>query len=130
MLVERPPRGHRSAAFPGPRGVAAVPVRQAAIDGPAGVIENASHCRNRTLLPAMYVCVCNAVTDREIVERVRAGSRTIESIRYELGVGACCGQCGDCAVALIDETLRALGDPAPEAGTDIRRPRDLLTSAP
>jgi bacterioferritin-associated ferredoxin len=76
----------------------------------------------------MYVCVCNAVTDREIVERVRAGADTLEAIRYELGVATCCGQCADCAASLIEETLRA-AVPAPSVGTDIRRPRDLLASS-
>jgi bacterioferritin-associated ferredoxin len=81
----------------------------------------------------MYVCVCNAVTDREIVERVRAGADSIESIRFELGVATCCGQCNDCAVRLIEDTLRDLAT-ASAATTmtlvaDIRRPRDLITSA-
>lgn len=78
----------------------------------------------------MYVCVCNAVTDREIVERVRSGARTLESIRIELGVTSGCGQCVECASALIEQTLRALDDPSPGSGTGSPAARNLLTSRP
>lgn len=80
----------------------------------------------------MYVCVCNAVTDREIVERVRAGADSLEAIRFELGVATCCGQCADCARAVVEEALRertARSD-APEAtspgAVEARRPRVLI----
>jgi bacterioferritin-associated ferredoxin len=53
----------------------------------------------------MYVCICAAVTDREIVRQVERGADSLEQIRFELGVATCCGQCADCARQLIDETL-------------------------
>lgn len=78
----------------------------------------------------MYVCVCNAVTDREIAERVRAGVHTLDGLSFELGVATCCGQCADCARGVIDATLAAMPDAAaPVAGSEVRRPRDLLPSA-
>ena len=77
----------------------------------------------------MYVCVCNAVTDREIVERVRAGTVTLEAMRFELGVATCCGQCADCARELIDETLDALAAASMPGAVALRRPHDLLPSS-
>ena len=79
----------------------------------------------------MYVCVCNAVTDREIVERVRAGADTLEAVRFELGVATCCGQCAECAQAVIDDARRTLAGEDVVARGDasasgIRRPRVLL----
>ena len=79
----------------------------------------------------MYVCVCNAVTDREIVERVRAGADTLEALRFELGVAPCRGQRAECAQAVIDDARRALaGDDVVARGdapaSEIRRPRVLL----
>jgi bacterioferritin-associated ferredoxin len=41
----------------------------------------------------MYVCICNAVTDREIRQCVALGARTFEQVRECLGVSTCCGRC-------------------------------------
>lgn len=41
----------------------------------------------------MYVCLCKAVTDREIRIAVSEGARTIHGLRKQLG---CTGQCGKC----------------------------------
>lgn len=45
----------------------------------------------------MYVCVCNAVTERHINEAVRDGLSTLRHLREELGVTAECGRCAVCA---------------------------------
>lgn len=53
----------------------------------------------------MYVCVCNAVTDKQIVKAVESGCRTMRDLRDELGVGACCGRCATCARSVLNEAL-------------------------
>ena len=53
----------------------------------------------------MYVCVCNAVTDREIRGAVRLGARSLGDLQDTLGVATCCGRCTDCACALLTESL-------------------------
>ncbi|MCK9259147.1 MAG: (2Fe-2S)-binding protein [Azoarcus sp.] len=45
----------------------------------------------------MYVCVCNAVTERQIEHAVRQGANTLRQLRLELGVSAECGRCATCA---------------------------------
>ncbi|MCK9394120.1 MAG: (2Fe-2S)-binding protein [Methylobacter sp.] len=45
----------------------------------------------------MYVCVCQAVTDREIHQAARDGARTLRDLRRDLGVGVDCGRCVSCA---------------------------------
>jgi bacterioferritin-associated ferredoxin len=45
----------------------------------------------------MYVCVCNAVTDRQIREAARLGARSLSDLQRELKVATCCGRCADCA---------------------------------
>ena len=55
----------------------------------------------------MYVCVCNAVTDREIRNAVAKGARTLADLRQSLGVGTCCGRCEECAQRLVGETAPA-----------------------
>lgn len=41
----------------------------------------------------MYVCVCHAVTDRQISASVAMGATSLADLRDELGVGTCCGKC-------------------------------------
>lgn len=60
-----------------------------------------------TLRTAMYVCVCNAVTDREIRGAVKLGVRSLDDLSSLLGVATCCGKCADCARAVLCEALDA-----------------------
>lgn len=41
----------------------------------------------------MYVCVCNAVTNRQISATIAQGANTFQALRDQLGVGSCCGKC-------------------------------------
>ena len=45
----------------------------------------------------MYVCVCKAVTDRQIQEAAQGGARTLRDLRRVLGVTADCGRCASSA---------------------------------
>jgi bacterioferritin-associated ferredoxin len=49
----------------------------------------------------MYVCICNAVTDRQIHAAVAAGAATLADVSMQLGVGAGCGCCRETAQRLI-----------------------------
>ncbi|MBS1142999.1 MAG: BFD-like (2Fe-2S)-binding region [Proteobacteria bacterium] len=51
----------------------------------------------------MYVCVCKAVTDRQIREAAHGGARTLGDLRRELGVTADCGRCASCARDCLKE---------------------------
>lgn len=51
----------------------------------------------------MYVCVCKAVTDRQIHEAARGGARTLGDLRRELGVTMDCGRCASCAHECLKE---------------------------
>jgi len=55
----------------------------------------------------MYVCVCNAVTDREIRGAVKLGVCTLDDLSATLGVATCCRRCTDCARQVLDEALGA-----------------------
>lgn len=41
----------------------------------------------------MYVCVCNAVTDRDIRRAVEEGVETFEQLQARTGCSGCCGCC-------------------------------------
>lgn len=55
----------------------------------------------------MYVCVCNAVTDREIRGAVTLGVRTLDDLSATLGVATCCRRCTDCARRVLCEAMDA-----------------------
>lgn len=51
----------------------------------------------------MYVCVCKAVTERQIQEAAREGARNLRDLRRDLGVTRDCGRCASCARACLEE---------------------------
>jgi bacterioferritin-associated ferredoxin len=54
----------------------------------------------------MFVCICNAVTERDITSAVAAGCHSLRELRQQLGVGTCCGRCCNCARETLRETLQ------------------------
>jgi len=55
----------------------------------------------------MYVCVCNAITDREIRGAADLGARTLDDLSSTLGVATCCRRCSDCARKVLADALDA-----------------------
>lgn len=55
----------------------------------------------------MFVCICNAVTDREIRNLARRGVETLEELRMLTGCSDCCGQCADEAESILLATIAA-----------------------
>jgi bacterioferritin-associated ferredoxin len=51
----------------------------------------------------MYVCLCRAVSDRQIREAVEQGARTMRELQRGLGVASGCGRCGRCAMQVLRE---------------------------
>jgi len=53
----------------------------------------------------MYVCVCHAVTDRDIESAVAEGCCSLRQLREQLGVGKTCGRCTRCARDTMRESV-------------------------
>lgn len=53
----------------------------------------------------MFVCVCNAVTDRDIEEAVSAGATNLRELKSRLGVASQCGSCATEAMQLLEQKL-------------------------
>jgi bacterioferritin-associated ferredoxin len=49
----------------------------------------------------MYVCVCNRVTDSQILDAADQGADTLEALGQQLKVATCCGRCAECAHELL-----------------------------
>ena len=55
----------------------------------------------------MYVCICNGVTDRQILEAVANGCRSVAELTMRTGAGANCGTCLETAAAMLEPALAA-----------------------
>lgn len=53
----------------------------------------------------MYICVCNAVTERHIERAVAQGARRMRDLRVSLGVTSECARCADCARQCLNSAL-------------------------
>ena len=53
----------------------------------------------------MYVCICNAVTDKAIKKAVKPGSNSFDKVCQKLDVGTCCGRCKPQAREIVSEAL-------------------------
>jgi bacterioferritin-associated ferredoxin len=51
----------------------------------------------------MYICICNAISERQVRECAKRGARSVEEVAVELGVGAGCGRCLECTAEVIKE---------------------------
>lgn len=53
----------------------------------------------------MYICLCNAITERQIIQAAEQGARTPNDLAHGLGVGLGCGRCTSCAKELLVEAV-------------------------
>ena len=59
----------------------------------------------------MYVCICNAVTDKEIRRAAEAGATDLWSLQAELGVASGCGSCKQVASEILHEVRQRKPEP-------------------
>ena len=58
-------------------------------------------------MAAMIVCVCKAVSDRQIRHAAKCGATRVRDLARDLGVGTCCGKCLPEAQATLSASLAA-----------------------
>ncbi len=64
----------------------------------------------------MYICLCHAITERQIAKAAELGARCPADLAQELGIGTGCGRCIPCAEAVLCETLAGMAiDAEPQA---------------
>ncbi len=52
----------------------------------------------------MYICICNAITDKQIRKAAEAGATDLWDLQRELGVATNCGSCKEMASDILRET--------------------------
>ncbi|MDH3577878.1 MAG: bacterioferritin-associated ferredoxin [Gammaproteobacteria bacterium] len=52
----------------------------------------------------MYVCVCNAITDKQIRKAAESGARNVWDLQSALGVATGCGSCMEAASDILRES--------------------------
>ena len=45
----------------------------------------------------MFICICSAVSERQVIKAVADGAQTLEDLQVDLGVAMCCGRCAETA---------------------------------
>ncbi len=63
----------------------------------------------------MYVCVCRAVTERQIIQAAHNGAKSLKDLRNNLGVTSECGRCAGCARQCLREAHSAADHGSPFA---------------
>jgi bacterioferritin-associated ferredoxin len=51
----------------------------------------------------MYVCICNAITDKQIRQAAESGVANLWELQKELGVASNCGSCKEAAAQILQE---------------------------
>lgn len=49
----------------------------------------------------MFICICNAITERQVQAAVAQGATTMSDLQGQLGVAACCGCCAETAAEYL-----------------------------
>lgn len=55
----------------------------------------------------MYVCICQAISDRQIREVVDRGAASVYEVQAHLPVASCCGRCEDSVREVIEAQIGA-----------------------
>ena len=55
--------------------------------------------KNKALVIVMYVCICNALTDQQVMKVIEGGERDARAVHPRLG---CVTRCGKCVTTIAD----------------------------
>ena len=54
----------------------------------------------------MYVCICQGITDRQILDAIECGHDSSAARADALGTGTCCGRCQDTVESLVQSRAK------------------------
>lgn len=53
----------------------------------------------------MIVCLCNAVSDKDIYQAAMNGATSVEQLHDRLNTGTCCGICAESVSQCLNEAI-------------------------
>lgn len=56
----------------------------------------------------MYVCICKALTERDVRSAVAEGCNSVRELKHKLGLGSECGRCASCAHGMLQSVRGAM----------------------
>jgi bacterioferritin-associated ferredoxin len=60
----------------------------------------------------MYVCICRAVTEREVESAIEQGAKTVQAVTRSCCAGDDCGACRGAIEDMIEKRWAAVDEPA------------------
>jgi bacterioferritin-associated ferredoxin len=64
----------------------------------------------------LYICICNAITEKAVRDCAAKGACSVDQLTMELGVGSGCGRCRECAADVLREVVQAVVPALSSAG--------------
>ncbi len=65
----------------------------------------------------MYICICNAINERQVLDAVDNGANSLADLQATLGVATVCGCCAETAIEYLPGGRYARkSSPVPEIG--------------
>lgn len=49
----------------------------------------------------MFICICNAITERDVQAAVADGAGSLSDLQAQLGIATCCGCCAETAAQYL-----------------------------
>lgn len=54
----------------------------------------------------MYICICQGITDHQILDAIERGHDSSAALADALGAGTCCGRCQETVDALVQSRAK------------------------
>ena len=77
----------------------------------------------------MIVCLCHRISDRDIREAVRTGTRDFETLQDETCIARNCGCCEECATETFETALAQHAESTSIASVSGKRPAAPVPTA-
>jgi len=74
----------------------------------------------------MFICVCNAITERDVLAAVAEGAQSLSDLQGQLGLASCCGACADLAQEYLPGGCYAASRDAPSSSALIAQAATLM----
>jgi len=79
------------------------------------------------ILILMFICVCNAVTERDVLAAVAEGAQSLADLQGQLGLASCCGACANLAQEYLPGGCYAVSEAVPSQSAMMAQAATLMS---